>query len=164
MATPTSFEIVLSRTLNPNEVSGALAKLLPNGLRIDVAQDMDGLPSEPGAIWALIDTSNDPAWPCIFNVLVCREECQLTPYPDLRIAMHLGRVFGTDALCDTYPFVGELDPHDPYWSLAYVEGSWHLASTAGTPLMGPYTDGKKTFQGDGRIQLRRPVTLPSDLT
>jgi hypothetical protein len=96
----------------------------------------------------------------VLNVLVCRVECGLGPYPDLRIAAGLWERFGADALCGTNPFAGELDPHDPYWSLACVGGQWYLASTAGTRLMGPYTDGTREFVGDEAVRLVRPVAVP----
>lgn len=155
--TSTSFDIVLSKLLSPGDVAAALTDLVPNGCGIDVGRDVADLPTEPGAIWAIVGASDDPAWPCIVNVLVCRDECRLTPFPDLRIAVHLRERFGTDALCGTQPFVGELDPLDPYWSLAYVGGSWHLASTVGTPLMGPYSDGP----GQAPVRLLRPIEVPA---
>ena len=155
-----SFDIVLSRLLTPDEIGAALFELLPPGLRIDVRSDMSELPDEPGAIWALVGTTEDPDWPCVFNCLVCRGECGFGPYPDLRIAAWLSRWCGVDSLCSTYEFVGDLDAHDPYWSLACVGGRWHLASTDGTRLMGPYTDGVRRFPGDQKVRLVRPVELP----
>ncbi len=154
------FDIVLSKALNPNDIAAAFADLIPAGLRVDVRHDLSELPDEPGAIWALAGSTDDPAWPYVLNVLVCRDECGLGPYPDLRVATRLWERFGADALCGTYPFAGELDPQDPYWSLAYISGRWYLASTAGTRLMGPYTDGVRAFPGDAAVQLVRPVTVP----
>jgi hypothetical protein len=155
-----SFDIVLSKPLTPGDLSAALASLIPLGLRVDVGQDLAEFPDEPGAIWALVGGTDDPAWPCVLNVLVSRDECGLGPYPDLRVAIHLWERFGADSLCGTYPFAGELDPHDPYWSLACVGGQWYLASTSGTRLMGPYTDGVQKFFGDEAVRLVRPVTVP----
>lgn len=60
----------------------------------------------------------------------------------------------------TYPFAGELDPDDPYWSLACIKGRWYLVSTEGMRLMGPYTDGVEEFLGDEMVRLVRPVSLP----
>jgi hypothetical protein len=155
-----SFDIVLSKPLAPETIAAALAGLIPRGLRVDVRRDMAELRDEPGAVWALVGSTDDPAWPCVLNVLVCRDECELGPYPDLRVAVHLWEQFGADALCGTYPFAGELDPHDPYWSLACVGGRWYLASTAGSRLMGPYTDGVRTFPGDEAVRMVRPVVVP----
>ena len=155
-----SFDIVLSRLLTPSDIAAALADLIPSGLRVDVQSSVDGLPHEPGAIWAIASGTDDPDWPCVLNVLACCTECELGPYPDLRIAAHLWERFGVDALCGTYPFAGELAPHDPYWSLACVGGQWHLASTAGTRLMGPYTDGTCEFPGTDPVRLVRPLVVP----
>ncbi len=152
MEARTPFDIALSKALSASEVAAALVDLLPKGLRIDVVQDIDRLQCEAAAILAEVNDSDDPAWPCILTVYVCREDSQLTPYPDLRIAGHLWRRFGTDALCDTYSFAGELDPQDPYWALALVEGRWHLASTVHTKLM----DERAT----GSIKLIRDVEVP----
>src|SRR5262245_3064216 len=117
-----SFEITLSKTVSAVDLAGALSELIPPGLRVDVRPEMADLPEEPGAIWALVFVNDDPAWPCVLSAQVCRDECDLGLYPDLRVAAHLWRRFGTDSLCSTYPFVGELDPQDPYWSLACLSG------------------------------------------
>jgi hypothetical protein len=158
-----SFDIVLSKLLDPCDFAAGFAELIPAGLRVDVRRDLSEFPDEPGAIWAMLGSTDDPAWPCILKVLVCRDECKLGPYPDLRVAVVLWERFGADALCGTYSFAGELDPYDPYWSLAYISGSWYLASTCGTRLMGPYTDGVREFPGDGAIKLVRPVVVPDTL-
>ena len=79
---------------------------------------------------------------------------------ELRVAVGLRERFGADALCGTCPFAGELDPYDPYWSLAYINDRWYLASTAGTRLMGPYSDGVREFPGDEAVKLVRPVAVP----
>jgi hypothetical protein len=155
-----SFDIVLSKLLGPDELAVALACLITPGLRVDVRRDIGDLPEAPGAIWAVVGTTEDQAWPCVLNVLACSEECGLGPYPDLRIAVKLWDQFGTNSLCGTYPFAGDLDPYDPYWSLACISGQWFLASTAGTRLMGPYTDGIREFPGDEIVRLVRPVAIP----
>ena len=155
-----SFVIVLSKPLGPDDLATTVADLIPPGMRVDVRQNIADLPEEPGAVWATVSDTHDPLWPCVLNVHVFRPECGLWPYPDLRIAAQLWERFGTDALCGTYAFVGELDPHDPYWSLACVGGQWYLASTDGTRLMGPYTDGTRDFPGDEAIRLVRPVVVP----
>jgi hypothetical protein len=155
-----SFDIVLSKPLSPDDLATAFADLIPAGLRVDVRRDMAELPAEPGAVWALVGGTEDPAWPCVLNVLVCRDECGLGPYPDLRVAAHLWERFGADALCGVYPFAGELDPDDPYWSLACVGGQWYLASKAGTRLMGPYADGVREVPGEEAVRLVRPVAIP----
>lgn len=155
-----SFDIVLSQPLSPGDIAAALAELVPLGLRVDVQLSVADLAGDPGAIWAIVGLTDDLDWPCVLNVLVCCGECNLGPYPDLRIAVHLHARFGTDALCNTYSFVGDLNPHDPYWTLACVGGRWHLASTAGTRLMGPYTDGTREFPGDDPVRLVRSVVVP----
>lgn len=155
-----SFDIVLSKTLAPDTVAAALSHLIPVGLSVDVRTDIADLPDEPGAIWAVVYETDDPDWPCQLSVLACRDECELGSYPDLRIADYFSKQLGVDSLCGTYPFAGDLDPHDPYWSLACVGGQWHLASTEGTRLMGPYTDGVQKFPGSDQVRLVRSVCVP----
>jgi hypothetical protein len=160
--TSESFEIVFSKVLSPTDFSGALAELLPPGLRIDVKQEIGELPDNPGAIWAVVGSTNDPNWPCLLECLVCSNECGLGQYPDLRIADFLSRRLEVDSICSTCEFVGGLDPQDPFWSLACVGGTWYLADTFGTGLMGPYTDGAKTFPGSNKVRLIRPVEFPKE--
>jgi hypothetical protein len=155
-----SFDIILSKTLGPSQLTNALTSMIPSGLRVDVRPRIADLPDEPGTIWAVIDETEDSKWPCVVSVLACRDECGLGPYPDLRIAEQLWKQFGIDSLCGTYPFVGDFDPFDPYWSLACIGGEWHLASTSGTRLMGPYTDGIRCFPGSAAVRLVRSVSVP----
>jgi hypothetical protein len=124
---------------------------------------MSDLPDQAGAIWALVCRTDDPDWPCVLNFLVYADECGLGPWPDLRIADWLFRRLGINTLCGTYDFVGKLDPFDPYWSLAYIDGVWFLASTAGTALKGPYTDGVHSSPGDQKVRLVRPVEIPAEV-
>lgn len=155
-----SFDIVLSRRLVPSDLTDVLTALIPRGLRVDIGSSIADLPDRPGAIWAVVSETQDSEWPCLVSVWACHDECGLEPYPDLRIAEHLWKQIGVDSLCGTYPFARNLDPHDPYWSLACVGGRWHLASTEGTRLMGPYTDGIRHFAGDKSVRLVRPVSVP----
>jgi hypothetical protein len=156
-------DIVLSKPFAPEEMAAALTELLPQNLKIDVCREMGDMPERPGAIWALVCTTDDPAWPCVLNCLVCGDECGLGPYPDLRIAAWLSQHLGVDALCSTYDFAGNLDPHDPYWALACIGGRWYLGSTCGTRLMGPYTDGVDSFPGTEQVRLVRPVEVPASV-
>ena len=149
----TSFNIVLSRLLGPDDLATAIGELAPEGLRIDIRSDVADLPERLGAFWAVVGSSDDPAWPCVLDVFGCGNELGLGSFPDLRVASHLCERFGVDALCGTYPFVGALDPHDPYWSLARIKGCWYLASTVDTRLMDERTTGE--------IQLIREIEVPA---
>lgn len=156
-----TFHLVLSKSLRPDDVAKTLAEIVPPGLRIDIGQEISDLPDEAGAIWALVCSTDDPDWPCVLNFLVYADECGLGPCPDLRIADWLFHRLGINSLCGTYDLAGKLDPYDPYWSLACVGGNWFLASTCGTVLMGPYTDGVQSFSGDEKVRLIRPVEIPA---
>ena len=149
-----SFDIVLSKPLAPDAIAAALADLIPPSLRVDVRADMADLPAEPGAVLAVVRPTDDPAWPCLLDVLLCRRECGLGPYPDLRIAARLGERFGADELCGTYPFAGDFDPHDPYWALACVGGRWYVASTVNARF-----EVGEAVPDEG-VRLVRPVTVP----
>ncbi len=90
------------------------------------------------------------------------DNSRLGKYPDLRLAEALSIRFGVKLLCDTNGLIPGLDPHDPYWSLAHVDGNWYLADTYDTRLMGPYTDGTTTFPGDQKVRLKQRVELPGE--
>jgi hypothetical protein len=139
-----SFNILLSRPLGEAEIVAALRDLLPDESTIDVAAKMSELPDEPRSIWALVETSEDPNWPCVFNCMVCRDECGLGTYPDLKIAVQLYRRLGVDAVCGVYDFAG-VDSCDPYWQLAHIGGRWFLASL-----------------GTEAIRLERPIDIPAE--
>lgn len=154
------FGITLSTILTADDIAAAFARLIPPGLKIDVFPESD-TPDEVGAIWAYLGKTNDPAWPCTVDVIYS-DECDLGDYPDLRVAEYLHKCFGCNVLCGTYPFVGDLSPHDPYWALAYVNGHWYLTDTCDTPLMGPYTcGGGEIDPGTEEVLLIRPITVPN---
>jgi hypothetical protein len=152
------FEITLSRTLTAEDLANTFSRLIPDGLKIDVFPESD-TPEEVGAIWAYLTESNDPAWPCLVNVIY-GDECDLGDYPDLRVAEYLYQCFGCNILCSTYPFVGDLEPQDPYWALAYVKGQWYFADTCDTPLMGFDLVGED-IPGTDKVQLIRPIIVPN---
>ncbi|HEY1399046.1 hypothetical protein [Roseateles sp.] len=142
-----NFEITLSARLTPGQVMEAFADLVPLGARIDV---QDEFPEELGKVWAQIKGTDDPDWPSFLSVM-CADDCGLGSHEDLTLAVRLWARFGVNALCHTYPFVEEVDPRDPYWALACIEGRWHLADTSGTRLWG---------DGDGKVRLVRAVEIP----
>ncbi len=142
------FEITLSMTLSPEQIAQAFTDLVPSGARVDVQSEF---PDEPGAVWVQILKSEDPHWPCVLAVS-CLDDSGLSPYGDLQIANRLWERFGADSICSTHLFVEEgLDPRDPYWALACIEGQWHMADTCGTRLTGT---------GSGKVTLLRPVNIP----
>jgi hypothetical protein len=152
-----TFSITLSKVLTKEDLVATFHRIIPAGLKIDVLP-ASGTPDEIGSIWAWLAETSDPAWPCIINVVYgC--ECQLGAYADLYLAEYLFRYFGCHALAETHPFVGDLDPHDPYWSMAYVDGQWYLADTVYTPLMNPDLDGEES--GNKAVRLVRPITIPN---
>jgi hypothetical protein len=149
------FEITLSSVLTADDIAAAFSRLIPTGLKIDVFPETD-TPEEVGAIWAYLEETDDLNWPCSVNVIY-GDECELGAYPDLRVAEYLYTYFGCNVLCGTYPFVGDLEPQDPYWALAYVNGQWYFADTCDTPLM-----GFDLVSGiDDEVRLIRPITVPN---
>ena len=155
------FSITVSRPLAVAEVVAAFVALTPPGLQLVVQPPGADVPDDMGSLWASLEPTEDPAWP--LGLVVHVYECDLGPYPDLRLAEHLGEQFGTDVLCGVDPSLVDVDPHDPYYALALVGGRWYLASTAGTRLMGPYTvcgaDGLRNEPGDAPVELIRPVVV-----
>ncbi|MEU0407698.1 hypothetical protein ABZ307_07680 [Streptomyces griseorubiginosus] len=155
------FSLTVSRPLSVAEVVAAFVALAPSGLRLVVQPPGADVPDDMGSLWAVLEPTEDPAWP--LGLVVHVHECDLGPYPDLRLAEHLGERFGMDVLCGVDASLVEVDPHDPYYALALVGGSWYLASTAGTRLMGPYTvcdaGDLRNEPGDEPVKLLRPVVV-----
>jgi hypothetical protein len=150
------FGITLSKVLTAEDILATFRSIIPAGLQIDVFPTPH-TPDEVGAVWAWLEETLDPNWPCVVNV-VCGSECQLGDYPDLRLAEYLSQSFSCHALTETYPFAGDLDLHDPYWVMAYIDRKWYLADTVNTPLMGVDMDGEEI--GNEAIKLVRPLTIP----
>jgi hypothetical protein len=157
-----SFDIVLSRHTSPEEMLLALSSVIPLE-RLRVQESVERVEFDPEAFSATVDTTADPLWPRSICVWVCPNDLGLGSYPELRIATALCHVLKCNALCGVPSFIEDVDSRDPYYSLALLDGSWHLVSTAGTPLMGPYTDGKVTFPGDAAIRFVRLINLPANI-
>lgn len=156
-----SFDIVLSKQISPAELMAALSTIIPRE-RLEVEGDIEELTYEPSIFAARIEQTHDPLWPCVVSTIICPHDLGLGEYPDLRVAIELWHLLACNALCGTYPFIENIDPHAPYYSFALVDGCWYLASTAGTVLMGPYSDEKNTFPGDKPVHLIRQIELPAN--
>jgi len=151
------FTVAVSRPLAVGDVVAMFAELIPPGLPIVVQAAGADVPDDVGSLWARLEPTEDPVWP--LDLVMWVHECDLGPYPDLRVAELLAERFGVDVLCGVDPAVVDVDPHDPFYSLALIGGRWYLASTAGTRLMGPYTDGIREEPGDEPVKLIRPVVV-----
>jgi hypothetical protein len=156
------FEITTSGMIAADELERLLARVLPDCKAV-VTQGAEDVPDPFPAIWLRLVASADPDWPCMVRCCAFPDESPWGKYPDLRLAEHLSARFGVKTLCDTNGLVPGLDPQDPYWSLAFADGRWHLADTCGTPLMRPYTDGTRRFPGDQKVKLIREVELPCEI-
>ncbi|MFB7473576.1 hypothetical protein [Kitasatospora sp. NPDC056184] len=156
------FSITVSRALSVADVAAVFAELVPPGLPLAVQPPGADVPDGIGGLWAILEPTEDPAWP--LGLVVHVYACDLGPYPDLRFAEHIGERLGVDVLCGVDPSFVEVDPQDPYYSLALVGGRWYLAGTAGTRLWGPYSvrgaDGRLREEPGGEaVRLLRPVVV-----
>lgn len=75
-----TFDIVRSKPLTPNVIANTLGGLILHG-RVEVWADVADLPKEPADVCAIAHSTDDPAWPCLLNVLACRPDCGLGTYP-----------------------------------------------------------------------------------
>ncbi|MGV9778732.1 hypothetical protein [Streptosporangium sp. NPDC003464] len=156
------FSITVSRALTVADVVATFVELIPPGLQLVVQPDDADIPDKMGDLWIRLVGNEDPAWPLSLDVLG-GYDCGLGPYPDLRVAEHMGERHGVDVLCGVDPSLVDVDPQDPYYRLALVGGRWYLASTAGTRLMGPYTvcdtDGFRKEPGEESVKLIRQAVV-----
>jgi len=155
------FDIVVSRVVSTEELERLLSELLP-GCEVGVTRRGEAVPEEFPAVLVTLGETNDPDWPCVLEFTAFPDDSPLGECPDLRLAEYLSPRLGVSSLCDPAGLVPGLDPCDPYWFLARVEGRWYLADASNSPLMGPYTDGTTTFRGDQPIRLKHEVELSSE--
>ena len=150
------FTLILSKSLDAADVESVLTQHLP-GLHIIVLRSGAHFPDEIGDVLVQLNPTLDPNWPLALDFLISPDASPRVPRPTFRLAEAISQETASDVLTDLNGLFPELDPHDPYWWLAYVSGLWHLADAANTPLMGSYTDGIRSFPGDGILKLVRPV-------
>lgn len=159
-----SFDIVLSKAASAQEIRLALTLVVPNE-KLDIQSGVEDLVFESNVLSATIDKTADFLWPCLVSIWICPDDLGLGEHPAIRITSGLCQAINCNALWfgEVSAFVEGIDPHDPYYSLANVDGEWYLASTAGTPLMGPYTDGTRSIPGDASVSLVRPIKVPQSV-
>jgi hypothetical protein len=151
-----SFELIVSKPCTANEVQSVLIAILP-GLRIDVVDALENVPEEWGNIVVHLKPTNDSYWPVAISFLCFPDSSAIGEQPALRLAEEFASRIGADVLTDLQGLFPEHDPHDPYYWLALVNGEWYLADAVDTPLMGPYSDGTKSFPGESKVKLVRLV-------
>ncbi|MFF7275103.1 hypothetical protein [Streptomyces griseorubiginosus] len=149
------FSITVSRSLTVEHVVDVFEDLIPTGLQLVVQPDDADVPDNTGDLWIRLVDNEDPRWPLSLDV-VGGYDCGLGPYPDLRVAEHMGERLGVDVLCGVDPSVSDVDPSDPYYRLALVGGRWYLASVAFTRLTEPDTADSSH---DEPVKLIRPVVV-----
>jgi hypothetical protein len=82
---------------------------------------------DDACIWYDLGPGSTPGWPIGISFLAVPEAEHREPEPYVLLAEALYAILHIDSVCFAQDYVGGLDPHDPYWSLAYWKGFWYLA-------------------------------------
>lgn len=148
------FEIVLSREISDIELRQTLLLLVPTA----IVKSIHEYDFSKSTVSYDIKPTNDPEWPCCINIYTSLIPLSLETGP-IELAEILFREFSINSIIDTCGIVSGIDPQDPFWCLAHIDGGWHFADTCGMPLDGPYTDGKNEITGWNDISLLHPLDL-----
>jgi len=130
---------------------------------------------DDASIWYDLVPGSTPGWPLSISFLAVPEAEHREPEPYVLLAEALYAVHHIDSVCFAQDYVGGLDPHDPYWSLAYWKGQWYLAddSVLDTDdpggetldphviLLGPMERERFLGRGYTRPQLSFALRVPS---
>ena len=147
------FEIVIDAELDHESLNSVVLNIAPNA---NISREFGG--DGNSAVVTSIAKTNDAEWPtlaCIHSQL----DSLCSGTAPISFANSVQDVLGANCITDTCGLVDGLDPDDPYWCLANINGKWHFGSTCGMPLDGPFTDGRETTAGFGKLKLLKQVEM-----
>jgi hypothetical protein len=87
----------------------------------------EGPSRDEACIWYDLVPRSTSGWPLLVSFMAVPEAEHREPEPYVLLAEALHATLHIDSVCFAQDYVGGLDPHDPYWSLAYWKGLWYLA-------------------------------------
>lgn len=111
-------------------------------------------------IWVDIQETEDAeGWKYAIEFNAFPKNEDLGNYPDIKLSELFYQTYQWNCLISTHYFFKNMDYYNPYWEVALVDGKWYLADSAGTKLMGPYSDGEREYAGDRELKLIAPLDL-----
>lgn len=164
------FDITLNKTPAPltdqTDVSGTIQRLFPE-LRCYSTKEMladDANPdlSVPYTLFEMLETPDTKEWATVIHFHCFPETERIGPFAPIRITEQISKQFNCDCLCDgewLNSLISNMDVTDPYTTLAFMNGKWFFADTAGMKLTGPYFNGEAEITGDEAIQLISQLDL-----
>ena len=147
------FELVASSRLERDELVAAI-KHVSGGLHAQRFTDE----SFNATVGFDFHDSHDPKWPTVVCVSTDRPPLSLDIGP-LLLAEYLWHHKWINSITDTCGLIADLDPQDPYWALAYVDGQWYFADTFGIALDGLYDNGNAKIAEFSDLKLLLPLYL-----
>lgn len=148
------FEITLDKEIEKSELNSVILNIEPLA---KICNDVLNCDAESNVL-AETSSTNDSKWSCRVTITSkFNSLCSETAPIDFVQTVH--RILGLNCIMYNCEFVSGLDPQDPYWCFAYIDGVWYFASTAGMPLMGSYFGAYSSFAGSSDIKLLKSVDL-----
>ena len=125
------YDITLSRIISEEEVRQAITLFDPTIESISVDD-------YSANCWFEINQTNDKKWPCSIMAFADNDSFW-TKTVDIDFAELLFDKFKLNSIVfNMCELISGIDPQDPYWCLALINGDWYFADTSGMKLMGPY--------------------------
>ncbi|MEZ5944883.1 MAG: hypothetical protein R3C18_26160 [Planctomycetaceae bacterium] len=149
------FELIASDNVLPDQIATVIADLCP-GLTIALL-DSD---TENADVYFSLTKTDDVDWPVLIYISTLHPPLSFDTGA-VTFAEALHEKLKLDCITDTCGLVFGLDPHDPYWALAHINGQWHFASTCGMAIDGPYMDGETEVAEICKIKLLSEIDLTS---
>jgi hypothetical protein len=146
------YEITLSRVISEEELRQAITLFDPT---IDTISTDDDYSAN---CWFEIILKEDKKWPCRIGVFAGNGilSCENV---DIDFAELLFNEFKINSIVfNMCELISGLDPQDPFWCLALINGDWYFADTSGMELHGSYCEEKPEYND---ISLLQQIDLSS---
>lgn len=164
------FDITINKKADPvtdlADVSNCIHRLFPQ-LRCYSAKEMladDANPDlkVPYTWFDILETPDTKDWASVIRFQYFPEMESIGPFAPIQITEQIGKQFNCDCLCDgewLNSLISNMDATDPYTTLAFINGKWFFAETAGMKLTGSYFNEEAEITSDEAIQLFSQLDL-----
>lgn len=128
-----SLEFLITRMLSASEVAQLVAEAIPGYQAVDIFSSEEW--SSQTITYSVHESEDLERWVCLLSLYNFPENSKYDDFVEIALAEQLYEKFSVNVIIATNDIVSGLDPYDPYWCLALVDGVWYFASSAESRFM-----------------------------
>jgi hypothetical protein len=144
------YNITLSRIISEEELRQAITLFDPNVGSISTDD-------YSANCWFEIKLYDDEKWPCGISIWAANGLLSFENV-DIDFAKLLFNEFKINSIVfNRCELISGLDPQDPFWCLALINGDWYFADTSGMELHGSYSEENPKYNDISLIATNKLV-------